>query len=122
VSARRDTVGGVIPVIGPIGDWIYHAARWTWHDPDGYNVISGPLADITLLGGAYAIARRHNCHVSGCWRIGRGEVPGTHYIVCGKHHPLHHPPSAQDVLDAHEKAMRRLDRVAPDPAPDARDT
>jgi hypothetical protein len=107
VSAPPDTFVAVIPVIGPAADWVFNAARWTWHDPNGYNIVSGPLADITLFGGAYAIARRHNCHVSGCWRVGRGQVPGTHYIVCGKHHPLHHPPSAQDVLDAHSRAMER---------------
>jgi hypothetical protein len=60
-------------------DWLYNALRWTWQDPDGYNFISGPLADITLLGGAYAILRHHNCHAKGCWRIGRHPVDGTGY-------------------------------------------
>jgi hypothetical protein len=85
--------------------WLYDALRFTWHDPDGYNFISGPLADITLLGGAYAIARRHNCHVKRCWRIGRLAVPGTPYIVCHKHHP-HEKPTAEKVLAAHEHAVR----------------
>jgi hypothetical protein len=47
VSEVRSTV-----VTATIFNWLYNAARWTWHDPDGYNFISGPLADITLLGGA----------------------------------------------------------------------
>ena len=48
-------------------DWLYHAARWTWHDPDGYNFISGPLADITLIGagtrsfGATTVTQRAAC-------------------------------------------------------------
>jgi hypothetical protein len=87
-----------------IFDWLYHAVRWTWHDPDGYNFISGPLADITLLGGAYAIIRRHNCHVKGCWRIGRHPVHGTSYIVCARHHP-HRKPTARQVLEAHNAAV-----------------
>jgi hypothetical protein len=84
-----------------IFDWLYNAGRWTWHDPDGYNFISGPLADITLLGGAYAILRRHNCHAKRCWRIGRHQVSGTTYVVCRKHHP-DATPTAQQILAAHD--------------------
>lgn len=101
-------------VISSIADWIYNAARWTWHDADGYNFISGPLADITLLGGAYAVARHHNCHVKGCWRIARAPVPGTNYIVCRKHHP-HQQPSAQKVLDDHAAFVRTRNAPGPDP-------
>ncbi|HEY1590491.1 MAG TPA: hypothetical protein VGF81_01770 [Solirubrobacteraceae bacterium] len=94
-----------------VWDWLYNAARWPWHDPDGYNFISGPLADITLLGAVYAILRRHNCHVRGCWRLGRHQVAGTTYVVCRKHHP-DESPSADDVLAAaavhkHALAARR---------------
>jgi hypothetical protein len=85
--------------------WLYHAVRWTWHDPDGYNFISGPLADITLLGGGYAVARHHNCHVKGCLRIGRHPVDGTGYVVCRKHHP-DESPTAEDILAAHAAHRR----------------
>ena len=85
-------------------DGLWNALRWTWHDPDGYNFVSGPLADITLLGGAYAILRRHNCSVKGCWRIGRHPVAGTDHIVCRKHHP-HESPTAQQVLAEHAAAQ-----------------
>jgi hypothetical protein len=101
-------------VLGSIADWVYNAARWSWHDADGYNFISGPLADATLLGGGYAIARRHNCHVKGCWRVARAQVPGTGYIVCRKHHP-HSQPSAQKVLDDHATAVREGRAPGPDP-------
>ena len=99
--------------ISDVWTWIYNAARWTWHDPDGYNFISGPLADITLLGGAYAIARRHNSHVKGCWRIARAQVPGTGYIVCRKHHP-HEAPTPEKVIEAHNAALARRDAVIQD--------
>lgn len=79
---------------------LWEALRWTWHDPDGYNIISGPLADLALLGGAYAILRRHNCHAKGCWRLARHPVPGTSYIVCRKHHP-HDKPTAEQILVEH---------------------
>jgi hypothetical protein len=91
-------------------DWLYHAGRWTWHDPDGYNFISGPLADITLLGAVYAILRRHNCHVKGCWRIGRHQVAGTTYVVCRKHHP-DASPSADQVLAAATAHRDALDEA-----------
>ncbi len=97
-------------------DSLYHALRWTWHDPDGYNIISGPIADITLFGGAYAILRRHNCHVKGCWRIGRIPVRGTSYIVCRRHHP-HQQPTAAHVLAAHEAAMQGRQLSEPPPNP-----
>jgi hypothetical protein len=95
-------------VIGAtVFDWLYHAARWTWHDPDGYNFISGPLADITLIGGAYAILRRHNCHVHRCWHIGRHQVPGTPYVVCRQHNPAATPTAAQvhAAAAAHRDAL-----------------
>lgn len=91
-------------------DWLYHAARWTWHDPDGYNFISGPLADVTLIGGAYAIVRRHNCHAKRCWRIGRHAVAGTTYVVCRKHHP-DETPTAEEILAAHAAHRRALQEV-----------
>jgi hypothetical protein len=95
-------------------DWLYNAARWTWHDPDGYNIVSGPLADITLIGGAYAILRRHNCHAKGCWRIGRHAVAGTTYVVCRKHHP-DDTPTAEDILAAsaaHRRAQQEVRATA----------
>lgn len=97
-------------------DWLYHTLTFTWHDPFGYNFISGPLADITLLGGAYAILRRHNCHARGCLRIGRHPVDGTSYLVCRKHHP-DDSPTAQEIHAAHaafrhEKEETRKRRVA----------
>ena len=108
MNRSEETRSGALSVTGtsfePVSagflDWLWHAVRWTWHDPDGYNIISGPLADITLIGGALAILRRHNCHVKGCWRIGRHPVRGTTYIVCRKHHP-DDSPTAERVLAEH---------------------
>jgi hypothetical protein len=97
-------------------DWLYNAGRWTWHDPDGYNFISGPLADITLLGAVYAIVRRHNCHVKGCLRLGRHQVAGTTYVVCRKHHP-DETPTADQVLAAaaaHQHALAARKEVVTD--------
>jgi hypothetical protein len=94
-------------ITATVFDWLYNAARWTWHDPDGYNFISGPLADLTLIGGGYAILRRHNCHVKGCLRIGRHLVAGTTYVVCRKHHPDESPTAEQvhAAAAAHRHAL-----------------
>jgi hypothetical protein len=44
-----------------------------WPTHGGYNFVSGPLADITLItafvGTLYLWLRKHNCHVRGCWRL-----------------------------------------------------
>ena len=49
-------------------DYLVH-----WPDKGGYNFVSGPLADITLVTAfastLYLFLRRHNCHVNGCWRM-----------------------------------------------------
>jgi hypothetical protein len=103
-------------ITATVFDWLYNAGRWPWHDQDGYNFISGPLADITLLGGVYAIVRRHNCHVKGCWRLGRHQVAGTTYVVCRKHHP-DDSPSADHVLAAaaaHKQTLAARKEVVSD--------
>lgn len=66
---------------------VWHFIAGSWQDPTAYNFVSGPLADITLLGGALAIYRKHNCHIHGCWRMARHPVKGTPYVTCAKHHP-----------------------------------
>ena len=48
-----------------------------------------------LAGNAYVTARKHNCHVHRCWRIGRHPVTGTAYVVCRTHHPDGHVTAAQ---------------------------
>ncbi len=97
--------------LATVFDWLYNAGRWTWHDPDGYNFISGPLADITLIGGAIAIYRKHNCHAKHCLRIGRHNVEGTEYIVCRKHHPRD-TPTAEQIL-AESRAAQAINPTVP---------
>ena len=44
-----------------------------WPTKGGYNFVSGPLADITLITAfastLYLWLRKHNCHVQRCWRL-----------------------------------------------------
>jgi hypothetical protein len=50
-----------------------------------YGFWSGFGSDLGLLGAVVIFVRHQNCHVKGCWRIGRH--PYQHYRLCSKHHP-----------------------------------
>jgi hypothetical protein len=71
-----------------------------------YAFWSGFGSDITMFVGFGAVAwsfyRRHNCHVKGCWRVGRHAVDGTSHVVCKHHHP-EGEPSHEDVIRAHRR-------------------
>ena len=43
----------------------------------------GAKIDLLFLGVIYIV--HHNCHVKGCWRLGKHVYNGTPY--CTKHHP-----------------------------------
>ena len=45
------------------------------------------LGELAVVGALLNVARRHNCHVHGCWRVGRHQVEGTPHVVCRRHHP-----------------------------------
>lgn len=72
-----------------------------------YAFWSGFAQGVPLFGGLYLLARKHNCHVHGCWRVGRHPVDGTSYIVCKSHHPAG-ATSAQDVVDGHRAALAAM--------------
>jgi hypothetical protein len=53
-----------------------------------YNFWSGfgsDIGEVGIIGGLAHMARARNCHVKGCWRIGRH--PHGPFRVCAKHHP-----------------------------------
>jgi hypothetical protein len=78
-----------------------------------YGFFSGSGSDIgqvTLVGGVAMMVRKHNCHVHGCWRVGRHPIAGTPYVVCRKHHP-DDAPTAQDVAEAHAAAQQTVDQA-----------
>jgi hypothetical protein len=94
---------------------------WYWflnvtgtHIPAGgsewYNFWSGfgsDLAEFAILGSLIAVYRNHNCHVKGCWRIGRHKVDGTPYLTCHKHatpdiHKHIHKQHERDYPEQHK--------------------
>ncbi len=46
------------------------------------------LGEVAIIGSVLGVLRHHNCHVKGCFRLGR-PVEGTPYIACPRHHPAH---------------------------------
>lgn len=84
-----------------------------------YNFWSGfgaDLGQLALFGAAIGLYRRHNCHVHGCWRIGKQPLQhdGATWMVCHKHHPADQLTSATMARLADE---HRLGGAVPPPSP-----
>lgn len=75
-----------------------HAYLW-W---SGFGANFG---EYMLLGGLWAVYRRHNCHARRCWRIQRHPVAGTPYVTCRRHHPTADTVTAADIAQAHRDAQ-----------------
>ena len=88
-----------------------HDIFWWFLHLTGADNLSGPyygewsgflsdLGEIALIGAAWSIIRKHNCHVKGCWKLSRHQVGD--YAVCSKHHPTAKTdPTHQDIIDHH---------------------
>jgi len=75
-----------------------------------YLFYSGLFTVLCVVGGqlwnGYLNARKNNCHVRGCWRIGRRVVPGTDWHACNRHHP-DKPPSHEHLISMHRIHLAR---------------
>jgi hypothetical protein len=61
----------ILGLDNPAGGW------YLWH--------SGIEGNLGMLGAAYVLIRKHNCHQPRCWRVGRHTNDGKQYR-CAKHH------------------------------------
>lgn len=52
-----------------------------------YGIVSGWLGDVGLFAGIIIYLRHKNCHVKGCYRLGKHQVANGKYTVCAVHHP-----------------------------------
>lgn len=89
-------------------DWLRHLLGAD--GGDFYNFWSGLGADLgglAILGAVIGAYRKHQCHVQGCRRLAKQRVEGTSWVVCHKHHPVG-APTAQDVIDAHNRATNSI--------------
>lgn len=83
----------------------YGAPYGRWVPESFWSGFGSDIGEVAIIGGILAIVRRHNCHVKGCWRVGRHPVEGTAFVVCRAHHP-DGKPTHRDVLDAHRRSVR----------------
>lgn len=77
--------------------------------PWTYQLWSGflpALAIVSVFSGVTAHFRMINCHVHGCWRLGRFQMAGGQFKVCHRH--SHHPEKITHayVLAMHEEHLR----------------
>lgn len=70
-----------------------HALGWllgTYPTPHGtsamYQFWSGIAPGISIVSLPFGLYYRHNCHVKGCWHIGRHTEGGS--LVCRRHRGL----------------------------------
>jgi hypothetical protein len=109
----------VIFVVGPLRHWFAYHTGVLHAGPDVYyNFWSGfgsDLGEATLIGsvsvGVYAGVRKVNCHVKGCWRVGKHPLIGTPYTLCRHHHP--HVPtegaSHAHILEQYRQHLAKLE-------------
>jgi len=69
--------------------------------------IGSDISELALFGALMGLLRKHNCHIRGCWRLGRHPIGGTTWVVCARHHPAG-APRRSDVIEA----VRRADAAS----------
>jgi len=92
----------IVAVTHPFGT---RFALGIWPVPQGtpwtYQLESGfipALTVLTLLGAVTSMWHVHNCHMDGCWRLGKHRINGTPW--CGKHQHLARPErSEREILE-----------------------
>jgi hypothetical protein len=94
VGSLAVLVGVVVVVVIFWADSAHWFLRYTGADAESgtwygfWSGFGGAIPDFLILGSIITVYRHHNCHVKGCWRLGRS-VEGTPYIACPMHHPAH---------------------------------
>lgn len=89
-----------------------HLYHWVGLDGGAYyNAYSGIIPAIVIIGGFWAVLRKHTCVVRGCPRISRHMTAAGH-AVCHRHSPLYsgnRAPTVEQVHKAHHEAAHKLD-------------
>lgn len=101
--------GWVIHVTG--ADYGLVPGRWSYYG--FWSGIGSDFGELTVLAAVLGLFRRHNCHVRGCWRLGRhllaDEAAGVEYRVCARHHPR---APDRGLTRAHLRLVHARDREA----------
>lgn len=94
---------------------------WLWHvlgldNASGmaylaWSGVGSDISELALIGGAFALYKRHTCHVNSprfCWRPGTHPVAGTAFKACAKHHPtVPNQITADHIAEAHAEQAAR---------------
>lgn len=123
----RRLIWGVVALVGlallvllvqaiRVDHWIFHPIGGTCQGAHckGYLFWSGIAGTVIfstgLYGGILLFARKHNCHVKGCPRLGRYHVNGTPFVVCKPHHPKvpNEGVTVEHVAECHEEAAAQI--------------
>jgi hypothetical protein len=59
----------------------------TWNFYNFWSGFASDIGQVAIVGGLLQVYKRHNCHITKCWRIGKFKVIGTPYLVCIIHRP-----------------------------------
>lgn len=86
--------------------WIGHVLGLDDASGVAYLAWSGFVGDISLIGAALVVLRKHQCHVKRCWRLGHHTA--GRFAVCRRHHPStpDTAPTAAEVR-RHVKGLER---------------
>lgn len=93
------------------------AESGTWYG--FWSGFGGAIPDFLILGSIITVYRHHNCHVKGCWRLGK-QVEGTPYLACPMHHPAHEGNRRSvswDVIKQAHKAHLEHEGIVAPPVP-----
>ena len=71
-------------------DTIQNGIAWFCLNGWGYQFWSGIGSGSPILAGALLAARKHNCHVKGCWSVITHPDPAVHAPACSRHHSHAH--------------------------------
>jgi hypothetical protein len=83
--------------------------------------IGSDIGEVTIVVAVVGLYRKHNCHVKGCWRMGKHPITGTAFTTCLRHHPvIDAKPTVADIADAYH-ASANTDTPPPSANPDTGD-
>lgn len=80
--------------------WLLHIAGIDNVSGPWYAFWSGIAGELSWIGAAAVLYRRHACHARGCWRLAKHPVADSPWVVCRRHHPdlPNRSPTAENIV------------------------
>jgi len=99
-----------------VGNWFLVHTGINNESGSYYGFWSGFGSDIEEFGilggiaaGVYQLARKHNCHEPGCWRVGQHPAADGQFTLCYRHHPEYRgsKPTHEIIERLHREHLER---------------